>query len=213
MEKLTAKTSYKTSKLVCLPFINAPASNYSTIYTTLLEAVKRSKLCGQNHTIITFDQPLYYKAKDIIAACKDETFSNVFIRLGGFHLLLSFLGSVGFLMKGSGLQDLLSEVYAMKSTEKILEGHAYSRAVRAHSLVHCSLTKLIFEEINFTDQEKKIVQEISNSNLPSMLDNLETMLLEIKDKFKNKLKELRNRGPTAALWIQHYELLSLVKPT
>lgn len=49
----------------------------------------------------TFDQPLYWKATDIVASKKNnpsENLTNVVVRLGGFHLLMSYLGSVGFIM-------------------------------------------------------------------------------------------------------------------
>ena len=35
--------------------------------------------------------------------------------LGGFDTMLSFLGSIGTLMSGSGLDDLLADVYAEHS--------------------------------------------------------------------------------------------------
>ena len=35
-------------------------------------------------------------------------------RLGGFHTLMSFLGNIGAIMKGSGLGDLLPQVYVLK---------------------------------------------------------------------------------------------------
>ena len=52
---------------------------------------------------ITFDQPLYVKAQEIAMSNKIE----IFVRLGGFHQLMSFLGSIGSLMEGSGLRRAL----------------------------------------------------------------------------------------------------------
>ena len=40
---------------------------------------------------------------------------SVVLRLGGFHLQMSFLGSIGHLMAGSGLQELLETLYAVFS--------------------------------------------------------------------------------------------------
>lgn len=143
MEEYTSHENYKyeRSQIILLPFIKSPASNYTMIYTTLLEAVKQSRKANQLHTIITFDQPLFYKARDIVAACNKDTeiSKNVFVRLGGFHLLMSFLGSIGHIMCGSGLKELLSLIYAPNATEKIFDGHAYARAVRAHSLAYLAL--------------------------------------------------------------------------
>ena len=61
---------------------------------------------------------------------------NIVCRLGGFHTIVSFLGSVGrsvgYLMKGSGIADLFEENYASNSVQHILAGKAYARALRAH---------------------------------------------------------------------------------
>ena len=48
---------------------------------------------------------------------------------------MSFLGSVGFVMEGSGLKEAFNQIFAENSAEKALIGHAFSRAVRGHSLV------------------------------------------------------------------------------
>jgi hypothetical protein len=49
---------------------------------------------------VTFDQPLWQKAVEI--ALSDVSL-NVVCRLGGFHLLMCFLGSIGSVMSSSGL--------------------------------------------------------------------------------------------------------------
>lgn len=43
-------------------------------------------------------------------------------------------GAIGYLMNGSGLEDVLNVIHAAGSTGKMLSGHAYSRAVRYHTL-------------------------------------------------------------------------------
>ena len=53
--------------------------------------------------VVTFDQPLYLKARGI-NECKGLP---IVCRLGGLHLLMSILGSMGNLMKGSGLEEFL----------------------------------------------------------------------------------------------------------
>ena len=59
----------------------------------------------------TFDQPLWLKATGII----NDANLNIVCRLGGFHTSMSFLGSVGNMMKVSGLEKLFAEVYAEHS--------------------------------------------------------------------------------------------------
>ena len=102
-------------------------------------------------TFVTFDQPLYLKAREILASRKgDPNLQNVVIRLGGFHLVMSFMGAIGFIMQGSGLSDLFNTIYAAISTEKIMTGHAYAKAVRAHLLAHKTLSAIILETVEFS---------------------------------------------------------------
>jgi hypothetical protein len=85
---------------------------------------------------ITFDQPLWLKATGIIA----ESNLEIVARLGGYHTVMSFLGAIGKTMKGSGLEELMAEVYAENSVEHMLSGKAVSRALRAHFLIKSSIT-------------------------------------------------------------------------
>lgn len=164
MEQATKDTNYAKSKILTLPFINAPPTDYSTIYTSLLFAVSKSNSCNQATTIVSFDQPLYWKARDIVAtAFSNSSPKSIVIRLGGYHLLMSYLGAVGYIMDGSGLADALKVIYAENSVEKMLQGHAYSRAVRAHFLVYVTLAKIIMDLIDLTDDERdKIESYVSN---------------------------------------------------
>ena len=66
-------------------------------------------------------------------------------RLGGFHTTMSFLGSIGKLMAGSGIEELLAEVYAENSVEHMLSGKAVSRFLGGHFLVESSLKDLLFD--------------------------------------------------------------------
>ena len=48
---------------------------------------------------------------------------------------MSFLGSIGHLMAGSGLQKRIEVVFAGNAVRHMLTGKAISRAVRGHMLV------------------------------------------------------------------------------
>ena len=60
--------------------------------------------------MVTFDQPLWLKATEIANAKS----MNIVLILGGFHLMKSFMGSIGSLMKGSGLSEALATCYGSK---------------------------------------------------------------------------------------------------
>ncbi|ELU14070.1 hypothetical protein CAPTEDRAFT_196673 [Capitella teleta] len=65
------------------------------------------------------DQPLYAKAIKIVAS--DEILQGVVFILGGFHILMSFMGSVGYIMGGSRLEVLWESVYAPASVVHMTE--------------------------------------------------------------------------------------------
>ena len=46
------------------------------------------------------------------------------VMLGGFHLLMSFLGSVGGVMKGSQLEDALESIYGKSTAPHLIFGKA-----------------------------------------------------------------------------------------
>ena len=64
---------------------------------------------------------------------------------------MSFLGSIGSLMRGSGLESLFREVYSDNTNSHIMFGKAVSRALRAHFLTeaafHLLLLNLVFDDM------------------------------------------------------------------
>lgn len=94
MEEATKNTEYVRSAIIYLPFINAPPSDVNTVYTSLRAAVNKCQEIGQKSCVVTFDQPLYMKAMDIVHS-GDPDFQNVSVRLAGFHLIMSFMGCIG----------------------------------------------------------------------------------------------------------------------
>ncbi|CAC5372507.1 unnamed protein product [Mytilus coruscus] len=59
---------------------------------------------------------------------------------------MSFLGSIGRLMAGSGLHEVLETVYASNAVNHMLSGKAVSRAVRGFMMVENALHILLMKE-------------------------------------------------------------------
>lgn len=211
MEEATAGKSFMRSKIICLPFIIYPPSQYDTINTSLLLAVEKCKTSNQKTCFVTFDQPLYAKAQEIVA--NNPTFANVFVRLGGFHLLMSFLGAIGYIMAGSGLKDLFTTIYAENSVKKMLAGHAYARAIRAHMLSHLSLAHIILESLEFADNDRSVMEQlIGHLDKSTVLGADENEAFRVvATKFKEALTKFEKNGPTAKLWVQYFQMITLVK--
>ncbi|GBN04668.1 hypothetical protein AVEN_31092-1 [Araneus ventricosus] len=172
IERLSCNNmDFSISRILFLPFIPQPASVYNTIYTTLLCALENAKCYGHDICIVTFDQPLYIKAREIVAAAPERSdLSKIVIRLGGFHLLSSFFfGAIGYIMQGSGIKEVLSLIYAPNSLDKMLTGHAYARAVRAHTLLHVTLATIISKELVIDDDMdanlQNIIEDVKNNTI------------------------------------------------
>ena len=85
-------------------------------------------MTGQINTIFTADQQLFKVLVDIKWAYPDR-FRHFIPRLGGMHLLMSFIGWIGSLMSNSGLEEILKKTFA--GVEKMLTGKKYPMNLRA----------------------------------------------------------------------------------
>ena len=89
-----------TTYIMAVPFINLDPSNMSTVYTALHFAADQS--IKQNQTcVVTFDQLLFLKAIDIVAAAESNgDISKIVVRLGGLFSLINVL--YGICWKNNG---------------------------------------------------------------------------------------------------------------
>ena len=78
------------SNILFLPIIDLLPSDYTCIYSTLKYLCN---LAYNNvlHSIITFDQPLFWKAYEIIGMLKDEL-GDIILMLCPFHTFMNYLG-------------------------------------------------------------------------------------------------------------------------
>ena len=70
---------------------------------------------------------------------------NTVLKMGGLHTIMSFLGSIGYVMANSGLSEALETIYAKNTIEPMMSGKAIARAIRAHFIVDAVLTSLLLE--------------------------------------------------------------------
>jgi len=131
------------SSVQFLPMIDMDSTDMSCIFSTLTYVCEQAN--AYNVTpVITFDQPLWWKALMIIESEPTDSFlKSLVLRLGGLHMEMSLLGSIGYLMAGSGLQEVLEVVYAGNAVKHMLSGKAISRAVRGHLLVDAALNTIL----------------------------------------------------------------------
>ena len=116
------------ASVLFLPMIDLPSSNESCLYSTLRFVASQGRTYGLT-PVLTFDQPLWWKSMKILKSNTTNELSSIVLKLGGFHLMMSFVGCIGHLMEGSGLKEVLELVYATGAVPHILSGKAISRAV------------------------------------------------------------------------------------
>ena len=133
--------------MIFLPMINLEPGNTDCIYSTLMYVSEHAARCGVT-PVLTFDQPLWLKALKIQkSSAQDSIIRSIVLRLGGFHIQMCYLGSIGYIMSGSGLTELLELIYASNTVPHMLSGKAIARAVRGHFLVCSALYILLISKV------------------------------------------------------------------
>ena len=143
---------------------------------------------------LTFDQPLWLKACGII----EEVGLDIVARLGGFHTLMSYLGAIGKVMKGSGIKELFKNVYAENTVQLIISGKAISRALWAHLLAESALISILFEDteavkIAEVNEFVSILEEKSLEEIETFCQTPEVREIGAAlEKIMQKLREIMN---------------------
>ena len=85
-----------------LPIIIAPALEFDTLNTVVKICMAISSRFGQQHTVITVDQALYYRLLELKWS-HPQYQDKLIPRLGGLHVSMNFLKAIRDHMNGSGL--------------------------------------------------------------------------------------------------------------
>ncbi|GBL91779.1 hypothetical protein AVEN_71414-1 [Araneus ventricosus] len=210
MEEGTQGNPYERSRVLCLPFINSPPSQFHTIVTAIRTTKRKCETFSMETCFVTFDHPLYIKAQEIIS--NNPEFKGIML-LGGFHMLMSYMGAIGTIMAGSGLKELFQSIYALNTVVKLMSRHAYAREVRCHGLAHCVLAQFIMETVSFSDEEKAVIESmLTSTDKTALLKADENEFVKVfTTKFKEAMQKLERRGPTAKLWVQYFHITTLIK--
>ena len=221
--KKISEHEHPKHQITFLPIIDLNPTDMTCIYSTLLFIMEQSKKLGMMTASITFDQPLWLKAYQI---AKEKSL-KVFLHLGGFHTLMSFLGSIGYFMADSGIETALQTVYGENAVKHMLSGKAIARALRGHFIVDSALTmklhqKLVVEEIKedsiqqFKMNEDDLL-EIENacSQVYEETSTLEEVNIKAVKKLDSGTEALKRyfsqESRTGKLWIQYMECIDIIR--
>ncbi|CAG2207340.1 unnamed protein product [Mytilus edulis] len=216
------------SSVSFLPMIDLNASDMTCIYSTLNFVANQAKRYDIT-AILTFDQPLYWKALSIVEnENPGSTLKSMVLRLGPFHTEMSFLGSIGNLMSNTGLKEMLELIYAPNAVTHILSGKAVARAFRGHMLVDTALYCLLIADIFNIDVSKLLEEPNSTLETTEMkeIDELYSQLSSGElsaseagesDVLKNleatvrRKTEILKQSRTAKLWLQYSEMVQVLR--
>lgn len=141
MQNITQRCSTQINQISFLPIIDLNPTDENCIYSTLLYICDQENKLRVKVPYVIFHQPLWQKFVSII----EEAKLRIFCRLGGFHMMMRYLGSIGNLIKGFCVEDLFIEVYGENTVSHIMSEKAASRALCAHFLTEAVLITLLLE--------------------------------------------------------------------
>ena len=119
------------ASILFMPMIDQKSTNPVCILSTINFVYSLAKKYSMT-PILTFDQPLYWKAMELqVSFSSNNDIHKFVLRLGGFHMCMSFLRAIGHLMQGSGISSVFEQIYAELSVPAILSGKEMSRRTRA----------------------------------------------------------------------------------
>ena len=128
-----------------------PITQHETVLHCLRTSVEVSAKLGQDYTFVTFDLAAAKLAFNTIWNFPDE-FKNVQVHLGAFHTMCSYLGSLGKMMAGSGLEDIVIEsgICASGSLAQVMNGKHFNRSMHVHQVILMALDHMLIRL--FTEQ-------------------------------------------------------------
>ena len=105
-----------------LPFIRAPPTDLTTIYTILLRSVQIAEKLDQCHILVKADCVVYSKVQHILWNKPAHLDGKVTMSLGGMHLNMAYIESIGKLYGYVGLLSMLVDPDVYASARLVLEG-------------------------------------------------------------------------------------------
>ena len=154
-------------------------------------------------------------------------FTDLVIRLGGFHIAENFMGAIGCLMKNSGIEDILVEsgVSQRGTANKIIGGKDYYKMIRYHSLVSEAMLGLMwasFEcyctnegQIESTNNLNDHIAELSEAQADHNTDKARELINNVKEQLTT-LQVLWDNftdqaGLTAKFWMMYIDMCQIIK--
>ena len=148
--------------------------------------------------------------------------SNIVLKLGGFHIIMSFVGYIGQLKASSGLKEVFELVYAANTVEHMMSGKAISRAIRGHTVVQTALNMLLMSSStgdntsigDLSVEESLYLYKLFDDCLEQktqIRDILADKTLTLLKMFMQRIKQELLYNKTAKVWLLYLRLIELLQ--
>ena len=122
--------------------VDATPSHPHTVLTSMTIVENYLKHRNVKYIYLSLDLVLYRLAL-YIKWSNMLRWQKFILRPGGMHTLMSFVGSIGSLMKGSGLEEIISVSFA--GVRNIINGKAWPKALRSFRMVTAAILEPVVE--------------------------------------------------------------------
>jgi len=148
---------------------------------------------------------------------------------------MNFLGAIGYVMKGSGIEQLLGLLYGPSTVDHVMSGKAFARALRGHCIVHDCLVQLLLQYVvgNESQRNNSVVLHV-DGDCPLDVEDVDIIHM-YSSVWKNKVDvsdcssvqsahlqgitdallrlkfHLALESRTARLWLQYIDNIDVVK--
>ncbi len=216
----TSDTACSVASVLYLPFIRESPSELSTIYTSMIRLVQLAAELGQHHILVTADLAIYSKAQQILWSKPLPLQGKITMRLGGMHITMAYLASIGKLYGDGGLFDILTEsdVYAEGTARQLLQGKQLARGVRSIKLASEALFRLFWQSMQswlekqglcaMTEAHEQILRDVQHAfhgndkaTAQQLISEVETELPEIQKIIQMFINEGVKQSATFGYWL------------
>ena len=213
---LSNKNLVIRSNIGYLDCLDAPATSMSTVYYMMERALGIKDQLKLKSIVCVYDQAIYAKAYQI--KCKEhDKFQDLFLMMGTFHIILTFLAVIASRFKDAGLRDVLiqSSVVAEGSVDTMFSGsRSYKRAIRIYKILYESFSRILCEEFEMEcgsecNEIFQILDDIDESyDFNDLLESNElhtycTSLITYKD-------SLAEKSSLSKFWLSFLEMVEVL---
>ena len=181
-QKVSSSKILPVSKIGYLPVIDASPTEMSTVNLVLTRSIDIANILLLPNIVLVMDQAIYSKAQQI--RWQNEEFTNrLVIRLGEFHIAMSFLPTIGKRFQDAGLEDVMIEsgILAQGSVNGVMSGHRYNRSVRCHKIVAEAMHRLKDLQLQYEIHVERCNQNNDNYSFwSSYLEMVQLLLMFLR---------------------------------